>query len=98
MPALARVLRNPYDSSHQKMRAYWTPIVKAGHAECAEPVCVYRSRWIPPTAAWDLAHDRTTGLYRGPAHRRCNRAEGARWGNRLRRHRPPPPAWRSRAW
>lgn len=43
------------------------------------------TRWIQPGTPWDLAHDRSRpGFYLGPAHAKCNRAEGARWGNAQR--------------
>jgi hypothetical protein len=91
-----------YTGEHVKLKERWRPVVEAGQAHCTEPVCAYRTRWIPPGTAWDLAHDRTTGSYRGPAHRKCNRAEGARWGNQVRgrrRHRlPPHPAREPRHW
>lgn len=59
-------------------------LVEAGLATCSEPRCLMRSRWIPPTAPWDLSHapDRVTVL--GPSHRRCNRAEAATRGNKSR--------------
>lgn len=91
-----------YSGEHAKLRRQWKPAVDAGQAHCTEPVCLYRTRWIPPGTAWDLAHDRVNGGYRGPAHPTCNRAEGARWGNQARgrrRHRPPqPPARQPRHW
>jgi hypothetical protein len=68
-----------YGWEHQKVRASWAPIVNAGDAWCSEPVCLMRDRWIRPGSPWDLAHDRDTGGYRGPAHARCNRSEGSRW-------------------
>jgi hypothetical protein len=76
-----------YTGEHVKLKERWRPIVDRGEAHCAEIICLYRTRWIPPGMAWDLAHDRGTGGYRGPAHRKCNRAEGARWGNQLRGRR-----------
>lgn len=73
-----------YGRPHQQERERWRPTVDAGLAHCAEPVCLMPERWIQPGAAWDLAHDREatrltgTATYRGPAHARCNRSEGAR--------------------
>ena len=58
-----------YTGEHVKLRRQWKPAVDAGQAHCTEPVCLYRTRWIPPGTAWDLAHDRVDGGYRGPAHR-----------------------------
>lgn len=74
-----------YGSTHQKERARLAPTVKAGHAQCAEYVCLMPTRWIRPGTPWDLAHDRVTGQWLGPAHRRCNRAEAARYKNALKR-------------
>jgi hypothetical protein len=80
----AKTTARGYGSAHQAEREQWRPTVEAGLAQCAEPVCLMPSRWIPPGAAWDLAHDRQATrhagvtVYRGPAHARCNRAEGAR--------------------
>lgn len=76
-----------YGAAHKAERASLVPIVGAGQATCTEPVCLMPTRHIPPGTPWDLAHDRDTTarlgipVYHGPAHRRCNRAEGARWRN-----------------
>lgn len=80
-----------YGPLHAKIRAQYAPSVAAGHEICTEPICLMPGRRIPPGTPWDLAHNRSTGGYRGPAHARCNRAEGARFGNRLRARRLP--AW-----
>lgn len=85
-----------YGWAHQQQRAALAPIVNAGDAYCTEIVCVMRTRWIAPGAPWDLAHDRTTGGYLGPAHARCNRREGAAHGNRTR-HAPRGPQQAPRA-
>ena len=66
-----------YGGLHKRERERWRPVVAAGAAYCAEPVCLMDTRWIQPDTPWDLAHDRTTRRYHGPAHRRCNRSEGA---------------------
>lgn len=74
-----------YGRSHQQQRARWRPTVEAGDAYCAEPICIHQDgRWIEPGTPWDLAHDRDHGGYLGPAHRACNRSEGATYGNSLR--------------
>lgn len=74
-----------YGAAHQAERERHRPTVDAGRAYCAELRCLVAedtgSRWIAPGAPWDLAHDRPTGTYLGPAHRRCNRAEAARYRN-----------------
>lgn len=88
-------------AEHKAQRETWTPVVEAGDAWCAEPLCLEerdgRGRWIQPGSPWDVAHDTTGTVYLGPAHARCNRSEGATRGNRMRGHAPrpqPPPARR----
>jgi hypothetical protein len=77
--------RRVYDTTrHRQLRAHYRRVVERGDAYCAETYCLMYSRWIPPGTPWDLAHD-LDGGYLGPAHARCNRAEGARRGNRMRR-------------
>lgn len=75
-----------YGYAHQRMRDSLAPIVASGRARCAEVVCLMPDRWIPPGSKWDLAHGATRDTYRGPAHARCNRSEGAR--RRNRKHKP----------
>lgn len=84
-----------YRHAHQQQRARLTPLVEAGEAYCAQPVCVMSTRWIPPDAAWDVAHDDSGTVTLGPAHRKCNRRDGAVRGNRMRgdrRREDPQPA------
>lgn len=50
--------------------------------ECVQPVCVMQSRDIAPSDPVDVAHDDSGTVILGPAHARCNRADGGR-----RRHR-----------
>lgn len=92
-----------YGWQHQQEREHWRSIVASGEAYCAEPVCLMRSRWIPPSLAntqlWHVCHDPSGTVVIGVGHRRCNLAEAARRGNRMRRRRPkpePPPSqwWR----
>ena len=66
-----------YGTAHQRERKRWARQVEAGKAHCTEPVCLMDDRWIPPGTPWDLAHGPTRDTYRGPAHHRCNRTEGA---------------------
>lgn len=66
-----------YGAAHQTERARWQPTIDAGNGWCSEPICLMPTRVIQPGQAWDLAHDRTTGEHRGPAHPKCNRTEGA---------------------
>ena len=68
-----------YGRAHRRARAALKPDVDAGRAYGAELVCLEPDRWIQPGTDWDLAHDRETGGYLGPAHTGCNRAEGARF-------------------
>lgn len=74
-----------YGHAHQLEREAHRPTVDAGEADCHEIICLEqldgRGRWIPPDTPWDLAHNRDTGTYLGPAHARCNRAEAARYRN-----------------
>jgi hypothetical protein len=94
-----------YGYEHQRLKEQWRPIVDAGRAICAEPICLLPDRHIAPSQPWDLAHNRRTGGYRGPAHRRCNRAEGARHKEALRQQATQPRPvnngqrdWHSRPW
>lgn len=75
-----------YDKAHKQLKARLQPTIDAGLGICCELVCLYPSRAIPAgTKKWDLAHDRRQpGTYLGPAHTKCNRSEGATYGNRLR--------------
>lgn len=88
-----------YNWAHRQMRLALTPTVDAGQANCTEVVCLMPSRWIRPGTYWDLAHNRVTGEWLGPAHRKCNRAEAARYKNRLRRQGIiARTRWASRRW
>lgn len=84
-----------YRYAHQQERKTWVPVVAAGEAYCAEPVCKMRSRLIPPawanTQLWHLCHDPTGTVVIGPGHRRCNTSEGATRGNRMRAKGKQPP-------
>lgn len=79
-----------YRHAHQQERKRWEPVVAAGEAYCAEPICKMRTRWITPGSKWHLAHDPTGTFYIGVAHEKCNTREGAARGNRMRKHRPRP--------
>ena len=79
-----------YGYAHQKVRVQLGKIIAAGDGWCAQPECVMPTRWIPPGAPWDVAHDDTGTITIGPAHRRCNTRDGAIRGNRMRRRH----AWR----
>lgn len=73
-----------YGGNHPRLRQLYAPSVAAGRARCAEPICLMPTRWIQPGTPWDLAHGPTRDTYRGPAHARCNRSEGATRGNLTR--------------
>jgi hypothetical protein len=76
---IASTTARGYGTDHQRERQRWAPYVNAGQVRCAR--C---GQPIQPGTAWDLGHstDRTT--WTGPEHARCNRADGARRGNRMR--------------
>lgn len=80
-----------YGAPHKAERETWAPVIAAGHGWCAEVVCLMSSRYIAPDMPWDLAHADTRHTYRGPAHVKCNRSEGAVRGNRARN--APPSRW-----
>lgn len=73
---------------HRTLRTKLGRLVAAGNAWCAETVCLEerdgRDRWIAPGTPWDVAHHDDGATYKGPAHRRCNRSDGAVRGNRMR--------------
>jgi hypothetical protein len=76
---------------YRSARQTFAAEVKAGRGWCCQPVCIMTSRWIPPGALWDVAHDDTGTVILGPAHRRCNRRDGAIRGNQMRARRYFPP-------
>ena len=75
--------------AHRATRRHLAPTVAAGLAVCTEPVCLMPTRRIEPGTAWDLAHAPGDLGYRGPAHAKCNRSEGAARGNRTRKKAGP---------
>lgn len=81
-------LDGKYGYAHRMERKKWEPVVAAGNAQCSEPVCLMRSRWIYPNERWHLSHDPTGTAYLGPSHRRCNEAENARRNNPKRAATP----------
>ena len=70
-----------------RTRKALAPVVEAGQAWCSEPVCVMRTRWIPPGTPWHLSHDPSGAVLLGPSHMRCNLSEAAKRGNRARSRR-----------
>lgn len=76
---MAATMSKPqYNYKHEQVRAALRRSVDAGQAWCAEDHCLMPTRWIPPGTPWDLAHNRATGGYLGPAHAKCNRTEGGK--------------------
>lgn len=74
-----------YGYRHQSERRKWKPIVDTGQAQCHAALCLMPTRWIDPDQGWDLGHSADRTMWTGPEHIRCNRAEGARRGNKARR-------------
>jgi hypothetical protein len=70
--------------AHRKLRERWAPIVATGTVRCARGAdCFYADGrvggFIAPGDPWDLGHDDVDRwAYRGPEHRRCNRATAGR--------------------
>jgi hypothetical protein len=64
--------------------------VIAGQAFCVEPICLFKTRFIPPWFAdvkprlWSVSHDTTGTVVLGPSHKRCNLSEAAVRGNKQR--------------
>jgi hypothetical protein len=74
-----------YDYAHQKRREKAARRIKQGEGYCWRCLSEGKSpeeAWIEPDEDFDLGHDdRDRSKYRGPEHRRCNRATMS--------HRPP---------
>jgi hypothetical protein len=73
-----------YGQAHRAERAKWVLIVDAGQGYCTAPLCLHRSRYIPPGSNWHLGHTADGLAYAGPQHEKCNTSDGGR-----RRHGPP---------
>lgn len=78
-----------YDSKrHRDAKARFRDAVEAGQGWCAETICLEEkdggTRYIPPGSRWHAAHTDDGKAYKGPAHARCNLADGARRGNAMR--------------
>lgn len=92
-----------YGTAHQRERARLKPLVDAGHAWCAQPICIYPTRWIQPGTRWALGHNDARTAWIGPVHHACNQLDGARRGGRTtaarrRQHTPRSATVHSRAW
>jgi hypothetical protein len=80
-----------YGPNHAAEIRRWTPIVETGTVQC----CLCGRLILPGKIrvgnqwhrSWDLDHIPGTTRYRGPAHRRCNRRDGAIRGNKARGRR-----------
>lgn len=85
MPRLASTTARGYGTAHQKERARWQPVVRAGLAECQQGLpgngssgtCVMPTRHIQPDTPWHLGHNDTRTAYIGPTHAQCNLAAAA---------------------
>ena len=75
-------------AEHKRLRARYRKAIEAGQGWCAETICLMLSRWIPPGSDWHLAHHDDGVNYKGPAHARCNTADGGR-----RRHQARVTRW-----
>lgn len=78
MPAQGSTSARGYGHQHQQLRAQLLP--QAWGQRC--PRC---GRVMLEGQALDLDHTDDRSGYRGMAHRKCNRAAGARKTNRIRR-------------
>jgi hypothetical protein len=82
-------MRDPrYGPEHDREIRRWIPLIASGTVPC-----VLCGRVILPgkirvggklQRSWDLDHIPGTTRYRGPAHMRCNRRDGAIRGNIMR--------------
>jgi hypothetical protein len=85
MMARRSTTRRGYGWQHQRLRAYWRPLVQAGQVACAR--C---GQPIRPDQAWHLGHDdHDRRIYTGPEHAACNLAAAGRIG-RSRQLSPKP--------
>lgn len=90
-----------YGTAHQRERARLKPIVDAGQAFCAQPVCLMPSRWIQPGTPWALGHSDDRSHWIGSVHYQCNQRDGASKGGKViaaRKRRGGMANWHSRIW
>jgi hypothetical protein len=78
-PAKSRQARG-YGGDHIAQRKRWVPVVRTGTVPCAHCFLL-----IGPDELWDLAHTPDRSGWLGPAHRRCNRSDGAHNSNAVQR-------------
>jgi hypothetical protein len=84
-----------YGADHQAARRRALATMQDGDLCCLCRRPMYRRQPL------DLDHTPRRDGYRGLAHARCNRRDGAIRGNKARakvKHDKKPPRWRSRAW
>ena len=82
----ARPRSRKYGHDHAKTRAeHMAALKRAGSGQCAEVICLHRSRLITPDMGSDLhlCHNRRTGQVRGLGHAKCNLAEAARYARSI---------------
>jgi hypothetical protein len=82
--AKASTVARGYGQEHRRRREALRRLVEMGAAVCSR--C---GLGITPGTPWDLDHTPDRTGYLGPAHRRCNRAAGARVANSRRARRRP---------
>jgi hypothetical protein len=80
-------MAKPQHRTPEYRRAYQA--IKAAQAAgqwltCVEPVCLMRSRDIPPWVRASVSHDTSGAVILGPGHLRCNLSEAAKRGNKMR--------------
>jgi hypothetical protein len=90
-----------YGYAHQQERRRLTPLVNAGDAYCAQPICIHATRWIRPGTPWALGHNTNRTAWIGPVHADCNQLDGASRGGKeiaARRHPQHATSTASRDW
>ena len=60
------------------VKAYKQQLARDGQAQCAQPICVMRSRLILLGMRWCAGHDDSGSHYIGLVHEQCNRSDGGR--------------------
>lgn len=68
--------RSRYGGAHQRERAAWAPMVRAGHVTCRRApygLCVAPDPLIAPDEPWQLGHpDAACAAPKAPEHVVCN--------------------------
>lgn len=81
-----------YNSAEHKRRVRdYTKQIADGNGWCTETICVMPTRYIPPgtpRSGWHVPHTEDGVTYRdGPAHAKCNTADGGRRSHQQREPR-----------